>query len=180
MQVAENVVPAGVWSSDTTHSSIGFEVEHMGVSIFVARFTGFDAELVVGEGGVELRGSVHADSVDIQDEILRAHVLASDFLEADRYPELRFHSTSVEVNGDDLVVSGDLTIKDATRQIEARGALTPVVSDPTGNVRIGLTLQATIDRTDYGLDFQLPMPDGTPALGNDVALVVSLELVRGA
>jgi hypothetical protein len=41
-------------------------------------------------------------------------------------------------------------------------------------------LQATIDRTDYGLDFQLPMPDGTPALGNDVALVVSLELVRGA
>ena len=179
MQVVENLVPAGVWSADATHSSVSFKLEHMGVSVFTAQFASYDAELISAEDGVELRGSVRADSVDIQDEVLHAHVVAPDFLDAERYPELTFRSTRLVGSGDDLVVRGDLTIKGTTREVEARGTITGAVSDPTGNVRVGLTLETTIDRTDYGLDFQLAMPDGSPALGGEVALVVSLELVKG-
>ena len=76
MNVLENVVPQGVWSSDPTHSKVGFEVEHMGLSIFEARFADFNAELVSGPEGVVLRGRVRAQSVDVQDEALRAHLMA--------------------------------------------------------------------------------------------------------
>ena len=179
MHVLANVVPAGVWSADPTHSSVSFEVAHMGLSMFTAHFTTFEAELTSGDDGLALRGSAMADSVDIRDEALLAHVKAPDFLDAERHPEIAFSSMSFDASGDELVVRGDLTIKGHTREVEARGTLTPAVSDPTGNVRVGVTVQTTIDRTDFGLDFQLAMPDGSPALGDDVTLVVALELVKG-
>ena len=180
MAVVENVVPAGAWSADATHSSVSFEVEHMGVSVFAARFTSFDAELASRDDRVELRGSVRADSVDIQDEVLRAHVLAADFLDAERYPQLTFRSTRFVASGGELVVHGDLTIKGTTKEVEAHGTITGAVSDPTDNVRVGLSVATTIDRKDFGLDFEMAMPDGSPALGSEVALVVSLELVKSA
>jgi polyisoprenoid-binding protein YceI len=151
----------------------------MGVSVFAARFTTFEAELTSGDDGVGLRGSAIADSVDIRDETLLAHVKAPDFLDAERHPEITFSSTSFDPSGEELVIRRDLTIKGRTHEVEARGTLTPAVSDPTGNVRVGLAVQATIDRTDFGLDFQLAMPDGSPALGDEVTLIVSLELVKG-
>jgi polyisoprenoid-binding protein YceI len=179
MHVAESVVPAGVWSADATHSSVGFEVTHMGVSAFAARFATIEAELTSGDTGVALRGTASADSIDIRDESLLAHVKAADFLDVERHPEITFSSTRFDVSGQELVIVGDLTIKGHTREVEARGTLTPVVSDPTGNVRIGLAARTTISRTDFGLDFQMAMPDGSPALGDEVTLVVSLELVKG-
>jgi polyisoprenoid-binding protein YceI len=78
---------------------------------------------------------------------LLAHVKASDFLDVERHPEITFNSTSFDVSGEELVIRGDLTIKGRTQEVEARGTLTPAVSDPTGNVRVGLAAQATIDRT---------------------------------
>jgi polyisoprenoid-binding protein YceI len=120
-----------------------------------------------------------AASVDIRDEALLAHVKAPDFLNVERYPEITFGSTVFDASGDEVVIRGDLTIKGRTQEVEARGTLTPVVNDPTGNVRVGLAVETTIDRTDFGLDFQLAMPDGTPALGVEVTLSVSLELVKG-
>jgi polyisoprenoid-binding protein YceI len=179
MHVAENVVPAGVWSADATHSSVGFEVTHMGVFVFTAHFTTIDAELTSGPDGVSLRGSADANSIDIRDEALLTHVKASDFLGVEDHPQVTFSSTSFDASGEELVVRGDLTIKGHTQEVETRGTLSPVVSDPMGNVRVGLALRTTIDRTDFGLDFQLAMPDGSPALGADVTLIVSLELVKG-
>ena len=126
-----------------------------------------------------MRSSVRADSVDIQDEALRAHVLAPDFLDAERYPELTFRATRLAASEGELVVHGDLTIKGTTKEVEAHGTVTDAVSDPTGNVRVGLSVATTIDRRDFGLDFEIAMPDGSPALGKEVALVVSLELVKG-
>jgi polyisoprenoid-binding protein YceI len=151
----------------------------MGVSAFTARFTTIEAELTSGDNGVGLRGTAIADSIDIRDEALLAHVKAADFLDVARHPEITFISTRFDVLGQELVIRGDLTIKGRTRDVEARGTLTPVVSDPTGNVRVGLAVRTTIDRTDFGLDFQLTMPDGSPALGDEVMLIVSLELVKG-
>ena len=179
MHVAESVIPVGVWLADATHSSVGFEVTHMGVSAFTARFATIEAELTSGDNGVGLRGTAIADSIDIRDEALLAHVKAADFLDVARHPEITFSSTRFDVSGQELVIHGDLTIKGRTREVEARGTLTPVVSDPTGNVRVGLAVRTTIDRTDFGLDFQLAMPDGSPALGDEVMLIVSLELVKG-
>jgi polyisoprenoid-binding protein YceI len=169
MQVTEELVPAGVWAIDPTHSSVRFEVEHMGISPFSARFTDVDAALDWRGGEVELHGRVRVTSVDVEDEVLRAHLMAPDFFDSDRYPDITFRSTAISGSRDDLIVDG-----------EARGAMTDAIADPQGGERIGLTLATTIDRTDYGLNFQLDMPSGSPAIGNEVELIVSLELLKEA
>jgi len=126
MQVTEELVPAGVWSVDTTHSSVRFEVEHMGISPFSARFTDVNAALDRRNGEVELHGRVRVASVDVEDEILLAHLMAPDFFDTERYPEIGFRSTAISGSGDDLIVAGELTIKGTTRTIEA--LLTAILS----------------------------------------------------
>jgi polyisoprenoid-binding protein YceI len=178
MTVTRQPVPAGVWASDALHSSVRFEVHHMGVSTFSAGFTDVDASLTSTRSGLELRGRVGVASFDVHDDAMRPHVMAPDFLDVERYPELTFRSREISVNGSGVGVTGELTIKGRTRRIEAIGSLTGPIVDPYGNDRIALALETVIDRTEFGLDYQVSLPSGASALGNDVRLAVVLELVR--
>ena len=73
---------------------------------------------------------------------------------------------------------GTLSIRGVERQVTATGTISPAVTDPFGNQRIGIALVVIIDRTEFGLNFQQPMPDGSPAIANEVTLIAALELVR--
>ena len=178
MTVAQQLVPPGVWASDALHSSVRFEVGHMGVSTFSAGFVDVDARLLSSPGGLELRGRVGVASFDVHDDALRPHVMAPDFLDVERYPDLTFRSTEIRVNGSGIGVTGELTVKGTTRRIEAIGSLTGPIVDPYGNDRIAMTLETVIDRTEFGLDYQISLPNGASALANEVKLAVVLELVR--
>lgn len=178
MSVAEQLIPAGSWKADGLHSSVRFEVERMGVSIFSAGFTDLDASLVSGPGRVELRGTVRTESFGVRDDGLRPIVLGPEFLDVERHPELSFRSTAFRPNGSELRVAGELTIKGTTRPVEARGRGGGPVVDPYGNERLAVALETVIDRTDFGLGWQMPLPSGGVALANDVKLLVSLELVK--
>jgi polyisoprenoid-binding protein YceI len=178
MSIAQQLVPAGRWTSDALHSSVGFEVDHMGVSVFKAGFVDVHASLRSDPNGLELSGHVSVASLDVHDDALRPHVMAPDFLDVERHPELTFRSTQIGLNGSGVTVAGELTIKGTTRRIEALGSLSGPIVDPYGNDRVGMTLETVIDRTDFGLDYQLKLPNGASALGNDVKLAVVLELIR--
>ena len=180
MSVVEELVPAGTWKADALHSSVRLEVEHMGASTFTAGFTDPDAALVSGPDGVELRGTVKVETFDVRDDGLRPHVMGPEFLDAERYPELSFRSTAFRADGDGLVVEGELTIKGVTHSVEARGRVGEPVADPWGGERLALTLETVIDRTDYGLGWQMELPSGGAVLANDVRLLVSLELLKEA
>ena len=80
--------------------------------------------------------------------------------------------------GEQLVVDGNLTIKGDTRPIEARGQLVSSYEDPWGNTRAGATLEAVVDRTHFGLNWNNPLPSGDPALANEVTIIVDLQLAR--
>jgi polyisoprenoid-binding protein YceI len=180
MSVLEQAVPTGTWQADPLHSSVRIEVEHMGVSTFGAAFKDFDASLVSGPEGVELEGSARVESFDVQDDQLRPHVLSPEFLDAERHPELRFLSTAFRQDGDEVIAEGELTIKGNTRPVEVRGRVGQPVEDPLGNQRTSVTLETVIDRTEFGLGWQMEVPGGGTALANDVKLLVSLELVKEA
>ena len=121
-------LPVGTWRLDPTHSSASFAVKHMGVSTFRGRFEHFDASLSVSEdGAAELLGTVRADSIVVKDENLQAHLGAPDFFDTERYPELRFVSRSLRRDGEELIADGELTIKDQTHPVEARGT----IAEPT-------------------------------------------------
>ena len=176
----DTALPAGVWHLDPLHSTAAFAVQHNGISVFRGRFEEWDARLDVAEdGGAHLAGVVQADSIAVRDETLAAHLRAPDFFDTERFPEVRFASTAVRRTGDELVVEGDLTIKDHTRPVVGRGTVSAVTEDPFGGSRVALALDATVDRREFGMDWNLPMPrGGRPYLANEVALSLALELVR--
>jgi polyisoprenoid-binding protein YceI len=179
--VAEQVT-SGTWKIDPVHSHVGFAVKHMVVANFRGSFDRYDGGIVAGEDGRPvLKGSVDVGSIVVKDENLAGHLASPDFFDTAVYPEISFASTSIDVGErGEVVIDGDLTIKGQTHRVIGRGSLTGPHTDIAGNEKIGVELAAVIDRREYGLEWNAPLPKGGFALDNDVKLEVSLELVREA
>jgi len=177
----EQSIGTGNWTIDKVHSHVGFAVKHMVVATFRGRFDEYDGALVVDEQGPRLEGSVNVDSIVVKDENLAAHLRAPDFFDVARFPEIRFVSSTVDVGEQgELEVEGDLTIKDRTHRVTARGAINGPHVDIAGNEKIGVELETVVDRREFGLEWNAELPKGGYAVDNDVRLEVSLELVREA
>jgi polyisoprenoid-binding protein YceI len=176
--VSTTGLPVGTWRLDPVHSSASFAVKHMAVSTFRGRFEKFDATLTVGQESAELVGTVDASSVVVKDENLQGHLGSPDFFDVERYPEITFSSDAIRRDGDELIVDGQVTIKSTTRAVESRGTITgPAVT--LGDVtKLGITLETVVDRTEFGLNWNAPLPKGGFAVSNDVKLIVELELVQ--
>jgi polyisoprenoid-binding protein YceI len=171
-------LPAGAWKLDPVHSHIGFAVEY-GVGTFRGSFAGVEAQLEVSDDGqVTLTGSAPVTGVRVQDENLAAHLQSPDFFDAERAPEITFSSTEIERSGDEITVAGELEIKGTTVPVKATGTVRDPAEDAHGSTRFGLTLETVIDRTKFGLDWNMELPNGQPALANDVTLNVDLYFVK--
>jgi polyisoprenoid-binding protein YceI len=164
---------AGTWNFVPVHSSAEFAVQYLVVP-FRARFDRLEADLADGR----LSGSVEAASVQAKDDALTAHLQAPDFFDAERYPELSFESSAIRIEDGQVELDGELTIKGVTRPLHATGTVAGPAEDPMGNTRLGFELSTTIDRTDYGIDFNMELPGGGDALSNEVELLVTLEFHR--
>ncbi len=168
----------GTYNVDPVHSSLGFSISYQGVSIFRGTLTDVDAKLVDGR----LEGTAPVESISITTpEAFRAHVLSAEFFDAGAHPEVSFVSTSLDVQEDGRArVRGDLTMKGVTRPIHAAGTWTAPATDAFGKARANLALEAVIDRTEWGMNWNAPLPSGGNALGNEVTLTISLSLVGEA
>jgi polyisoprenoid-binding protein YceI len=171
----QTTVPTGTFQVDRVHSSLGFEVRYMGIAFFKAAVKDFGATLTDGT----LAGAARIESLETKDENLHAHLLAPEFFDAERHPEVTF-SGELAPAGKDVEVDGEITIKGVTRPAVLRGTLTGPLTDPYGNTRYGLELTTKIDRTEFGLNWNADMPDGTKALANEVTLKAELSLVAAA
>jgi polyisoprenoid-binding protein YceI len=169
-------IPAGKFKTDPVHSTVGFEVKHM-ISTFRGNFGDYDARLDNSNGAPKLAGSAGVESVDVKDENLAAHLQSPDFFDSERHPKVEFTSESIRVDDGAVTLQGELTIKGTTKPITAIGRLEHVEADLSGSERIGLQLETVVDRREFGLNWNAPLPKGGFALGNDVKLVVHLELV---
>jgi polyisoprenoid-binding protein YceI len=172
-------LPVGTWNLDPTHSSANFAVKHMVVATFRGRFDRFDATLTVTEDGAELIGTVDTSSIVVKDENLQAHLGSPDFFDVEQHPELTFRAGDIRRDGDQVTVQGELTLKGHTHPVTATGEIAGPHTNIAGKTGLGLTLETVIDRTQYGLEWNAPLPKGGFALANDVKLTVELELVEG-
>jgi len=175
----QTALPTGTWGTDKTHSTASFAIKYM-VSTFRSEFTDVDVQLDTTGDEPKLTGSVDPASIQVKDENFHAHLQSPDFFDTEKHPQITFESTGFRVDGEDLVVDGTLTIKGETRPVEARGTLTPAHEDPWGNTRLGITLEAAVDRTHFGINWNNPLPKGGLALADDVKLHVDLQLVKAA
>ena len=171
-------ITSGTWKIDRVHSHVGFAVKHMVVSTFRGRFEDYDGRLTVDEhGDPRLEGWVSVDSISVSDE----NLAAPDFFDSERYPRIRFTSGAVRVGeAGELEVEGELEIKGHARPVTARGSVSGPHVDIAGNDKLGVELETTVDRREFGLEWNAELPQGGVALDNDVRLDVSLELVREA
>lgn len=170
-------IPAGDWAVEPVHSSINFAVSHSGVAVFRSGFASFDARLS-GGAQPQLQGSVAVDSVKIEEQDLKAHLLSSDFFDAERQPRLQFSSTELNVAEDGAVrLAGELEIRGETRAVQAAGRFARIGADFGGNERLGLSLETKVDRRDFGLDWNADLPGGVQALQYEVTINVELEFV---
>jgi polyisoprenoid-binding protein YceI len=176
MSTAEQttVVPAGTWALDPVHSGVGFAITHSTVMTFKGEFADFDASLVDGR----LQGTARVESVQVDDPNLVGHLLTPDFFDAERHPELRFESSSIQVDGNRVAAAGELTIKGTTRPVELTGTFAGPVTDGYGNQRVGLDLETTINRHDYGVSWTADLPGGGAMLDDDVLVTANLALIQ--
>lgn len=166
---------------DPVHSTATFAVRHMVVSTFRGGFADVRGGLDLRGETPALTGHVAVASVEVKDPNLHGHLQSPDFFDTERHPEISFVSTAIRRgDGDAVTVDGDLTIKGITRPVVATGTWNEIEADITGNPRIGIDLETTIDRTAHGLNWNAPLPKGGFALANDVTLGVHLELVPQA
>ena len=169
----EQAIPTGTWTLDKTHSSVSYAVRHSGVSLFKGGLTDFDAVLE----DRALRGSADVASITVQDENLEGHLLSPDFFDAERFPHVSFASTDTRREGDGIVVDGELEIRGVKQPITLTGTIAGPVAGPAGD-RIGLHLDTVIDRTSFGMTWNMELPAGGSILDNEVTLTADLELAK--
>jgi polyisoprenoid-binding protein YceI len=169
-------IPTGTWKADVIHSTVAFEVQYMGIGAFSGTVNDFEATLADGQ----LSGAAKIATLETKDENLKAHLLAPDFFDAERYPVVSLTSTPVAGDGTQVELEGEVTIKGVTQPATLKGTITGPVTDPYGNERYGLSLETEIDRTAFGITWNAPMPDGSNALADEVNLKADLSLVKAA
>ena len=169
---------AGTFNADPVHSTFGFAVKYQNVSIFRGTLGEVAATLVDGK----LEGTAQVESISIRTpEQFRAHVLSADFFDVENHPTVTFVSTDLDLADDGTAkATGDLTIRGVTQPGHRHRHLGGPAADAFGNTRAHLQLETVIDRTAFGLNWNMPLPAGGNALANDVTLTVDIALVEQA
>jgi polyisoprenoid-binding protein YceI len=172
------------WQLDMQHSSISFSVRHLLVSKVRGRFARWTGTLSFDErdpraASVEVQ--IDTSSVDTGEPARDTHLRSADFLDAANHPFMRFRSSSLELAGDATYkVHGELTIRGTTRPVTLTVEHGGAMRDPWGNERAGFTARATINRKEFGVNFNQVLDHGGLALGEQVAIEIDVEAVRMA
>jgi polyisoprenoid-binding protein YceI len=183
LQTEEGVVrvPAGTWRVDPSHSSVAFEVKHMKIATVRGQFREFDGTVEAAEDVSESRahGWVNVASIDTGNDDRDQHLRSADFFDAERYPRATFESTRIEpAGGPEYKVTGNITIKDVTREVTFDATVEGAGEDPWGNERVGVSLRGTINRTEFGLTWQQRLAGGGLLVGEDVRVLIDASAVR--
>jgi polyisoprenoid-binding protein YceI len=170
---------SGTWVADPIHSTASFAVKHMIVSTFRAAFKQIEGTLDVDGDDIRLTGTVPVESIDIEQADFRAHLLSADFFDVENTPTVEFVSTAVRRGeGDAIEVDGELTVKGVTKPVTATGILIGPAVNIAGKDAVGIELETKLDKNDFGLNWNAPLPKGGFAISDDVTLSVHLELGR--
>ena len=181
MTIETHTIPGwvtGTWQIDPVHTHIGFVVKHMAVSKVRGRFTDFSGTIVTAENPLEstATATITAASIDTGNAMRDGHIASADFFDAETHPTFSFASTGVRVENDEWFLDGDLTMRGTTRAVtlhmEAPEFGHP---DDSGKRKAGFAAETTVNRGDWGISYNGPIPGGGVAVATKVQLVVEVE-----
>jgi polyisoprenoid-binding protein YceI len=174
-------LPTGTWKIDPVHSSVEFQVKHLGIATVKGQFKEFEGTLEVGPDGATAYGTVTVDSVDTREPQRDEHLRSADFFEAATYPKIDFRSTAIRPAGDgEFEIDGDLEIHGVKRGITLGATLEGTETDPQGNDRVGLSASGQIDRSDFEMKFNAALGSGNVVVSDKVKLLIDISAVKSA
>jgi polyisoprenoid-binding protein YceI len=178
----ETAIPGyqdGTWTIDQVHSEVGFSVRHMMVSKVRGRFTKFSGEIVTAASLADSTVTAEIDlaSIDTGTAQRDDHIRSADFFEVDKYPTMTYASTGIKVEDGEYVLVGQLTLKGITREVPLKLEINGFGPDAYGGYRAGFTATGEINRTDFGVSFNAPVPGGV-MVSEKVQLQLEIEAVK--
>ena len=172
---------AGNFTIDPTHSEIGFTARHAMVTKVRGSFTEFSGTASSEENlnNAQINVEIDVNSVDTRNADRDGHLKTGDFFETEKYPKITFKSTDIKAKDDEtLEVTGDLTIKDVTKPVTIDFEFNGEAVDPFGNTRVGFEGQTTINRKDFGLNFQAALDTGGVLVSEKITLNFDISAIK--
>ncbi len=168
---------------DKAHTVIGFKVRHLGIANVTGTFADYSTRVKLDPDDLstmEVAARISAESVDTGNENRDNHLRSPDFFEAETYPDIRFQSTEVvAINGNEFELAGDLTIRGVTKRVVLEGELIGTAIGPGGKQRVGIEAETTIDRRDFGLEWNNLTEAGGIIVGHNVNIFLEIEAIQG-
>jgi len=170
----------GTWTVDPTHSTVGFTARHLMITKVRGTFTDFDGVVTVADSPLDssVVANVRLASVDTGNADRDAHLRTADFFDTDQNAEMTLRSTEIREEAGDYVLVGDLTIAGRTRPVEFALAFDGVTVDPFGNTKAGFEASTEINRSDWGLSFNMALETGGVLVSEKVRIDLDIQLVR--
>ncbi len=150
----------GTWTIDPAHSEVGFVVRHLMTKV---------------RGSFDV--NIDVDSVNTRQPQRDAHIKSADFFAEDK-KTITFVSTGIRPDGDDWVITGDVTVNGKTNSIDLETEFVGVDADPFGNTKAGFDASTTISRKDFGVDFNVPLDGGKFLVGDKVDITLSVQAAK--
>lgn len=170
------------WNVDPIHSELGFKIKHLMISNVSGTFRNFQVQVETNEddfSSAVIKVTVEINSISSNNEQRDHHLLASDFFEAEKYPQLIFQSSKVEKEDDDtFYVFGELTMKGITKPVKLTVQYSGITKDPWGGVRAGFDVTGKINRSDWGMSFNGALETGGVILSEEVKIFGELQLLK--
>ncbi|MFC8047851.1 YceI family protein [Nocardia sp. NPDC057353] len=179
--LADLGLTAGTWAIDPVHSTVGFAVRHLMVSKVRGRFTDFSGALEIAEDGTATaHAEIRVDSVTTDNPQRDAHLRTADFFSAEEFPLATFTATGFRPQGDDFVVDGEFSLRGVTKPVTLKVEFLGVNPGMGNGPVAGFEAQTVVSRRDFGLDIDMPLPDGGAVIGDKITLTLEIEaLLQG-
>ena len=170
------------WSIDNSHSNVKFNITHMVVSEVEGYFKTYNGKVTSAADDFQnanIEFNVDVNSINTDDEKRDGHLKSDDFFNAEKFPMMKFKSTSFKkVNGKNYLLEGDLTIRDVTKKVKFEVVYNGTVKDPWGNTKAGFKAKSKINRFDYGLKWNAAVEAGGLVVSNEVEIILNIELKK--
>ena len=172
-------LPTGTWQVDKVHSSVEFQVKHLGIATVKGQFTEFEGTLKVGPENTVAYGTVQVASVNTREPQRDEHLRSPDFFDAAQYPEIAFHSTAIRpLDEDTFEIDGDISIHGVTRPLTLKATLEGTETDPQGNDRVGVSAVAQLLRSDFEMKFNAALGSGNMLVSDRVKILLDISAVK--
>jgi polyisoprenoid-binding protein YceI len=168
----------GTWEIDDKHSTVGFAVKHAMVSTTRGQFTSFTGGATIDAANPETSTAwveIDATTISTGNEQRDGHLSSPDFWDAGNHPKITFKSTSAKLDGDELVMTGDLVVKGTSKSVEIKWEFNGIAKDPYGTVKAGFDGTSTIKRSDWGISWNAALETGGFLISDTVKLVLEIE-----